>query len=116
MAKTMLIMPILFLIVFLVPIVVGVFVYKDALSRGMDAILWALVAALTPSFVGLIIYMIARSDSSKTCLRCGRHIKDDFKICPYCNHSVNLRCSQCGKEVASDWKICPYCKNELDQY
>jgi len=116
MQKTMMIMPIFFLLVLIVPILVGVFVYKDASSRGMDAILWALVAALAPSFVGLIIYMIVRSNSSKTCLRCGRHISNDFKVCPYCNHSLYLRCSQCGKEVASDWKVCPYCKNELQQY
>jgi Ni/Fe-hydrogenase subunit HybB-like protein len=46
-----------------IPILIGVFVYRDA-SRRQDCspILWALVAALVPAYVGLIVYLIVRND------------------------------------------------------
>ncbi|MEG1469758.1 MAG: hypothetical protein RSC31_03865 [Anaerovoracaceae bacterium] len=45
-----------------VPIVIGVFVYKDAIKRETNPWLWTIVAALTPSFIGLIVYLIVRND------------------------------------------------------
>ena len=51
------------LVALIIPITVGVLVYRDADKR-MDCNpwLWALIAALAPSFVGLIIYLIIRND------------------------------------------------------
>jgi hypothetical protein len=56
-----------FLFVFMcamaIPLLVGVLVYRDAAKRvDCNPWLWALIAALAPSFVGLIIYLIVRSD------------------------------------------------------
>ena len=56
-----------FLLVFLcalaIPLLVGVLVYRDADKRvDCNPWLWALIAALAPSFVGLIIYLIIRGD------------------------------------------------------
>ena len=46
-----------------IPLLVGVLVYRDAAKRvDCNPWLWALIAALAPSFVGLIIYLIIRSD------------------------------------------------------
>lgn len=46
-----------------IPLVVGILVYRDADKReGCNPWLWALIAALAPSFVGLIIYLIIRGD------------------------------------------------------
>lgn len=43
------------------PILVGVLVYRDAQRQAMDPpILWALVSALAPSFLGLIVYVVVR--------------------------------------------------------
>lgn len=61
----------LFLCVFLlvllcalaIPLLVGILVYCDADKRvDCNPLLWALIAALAPSFVGLIIYLIIRKD------------------------------------------------------
>jgi hypothetical protein len=46
-----------------VPILIGVFVYRDAARRqDCSPILWALVAALVPACIGLIVYLIIRND------------------------------------------------------
>ena len=42
-----------------VAIILGVWVYKDAEERGMEAALWLLIVLLT-GIVGLIIYLIVR--------------------------------------------------------
>ena len=46
-----------------VPILIGYFVYKDADKR-VDTIpiLWALLSALAPFYIGLVIYLIVRKD------------------------------------------------------
>ena len=46
-----------------IPLLVGILVYRDANKRvDCNPWLWALIAALAPSFVGLIIYLIIRGD------------------------------------------------------
>lgn len=43
------------------PLIIGLLVYRDAKDQAMDPpILWALVSALAPSFIGLIIYVVIR--------------------------------------------------------
>ena len=46
-----------------IPLLVGILVYRDADKRvDCNPWPWALIAALAPSFVGLIIYLIIRGD------------------------------------------------------
>ena len=52
-----------FLCALAIPLLVGILVYRDADKRvDCNPWLWALIAALAPSFVGLIIYLIIRGD------------------------------------------------------
>lgn len=51
----------LLLLFFAIPIFVGFYVYKDASSHGMKAILWALLSIVTPGLLGLVLYFIART-------------------------------------------------------
>ncbi|MHA1209022.1 MAG: PLDc N-terminal domain-containing protein [Candidatus Freyarchaeota archaeon] len=44
---------------FLVAILLGVWVYRDARDRGMEAALWLLIVLLTGP-LGLIIYLMVR--------------------------------------------------------
>lgn len=92
---------------------IAVFVYRDAKKRGMNPWLWALVSLFGPNFIGLIIYLIVRSNYGKKCLSCGKQVNPDFQVCPYCGSSLKEKCSKCGREVASDWNVCPHCNNEL---
>lgn len=97
-----------------IPISIAVFVYKDAKMRGMEPILWALVAALIPSFIGLIIYLIVRSGHSAWhCARCGAPVEEQYAVCPQCGAALKSRCPSCGRYVQPDWHICAYCSADL---
>ncbi len=95
--------------------VVGVFVYRDARRRGMNAPLWTLVVILVPSFIGLIVYLLARNSlpEGNQCVKCGTSVNDTFLACPKCGAELAAPCPGCGKQVSREWKVCPYCKAEL---
>ncbi len=58
-----LLIPVILLFALGLPILIGVCVYRDARKRvDCSPLLWALVAALVPSFIGLVIYLIIRRD------------------------------------------------------
>ena len=44
----------------IITILIAVWVYKDAKSRGMNGVLWAILAIIIPYFIGIIIYLIVR--------------------------------------------------------
>ncbi|MCK4478023.1 PLDc N-terminal domain-containing protein [Candidatus Bathyarchaeota archaeon] len=48
---------------FLIAILLCVWVYRDAESRGMNGTLWLIIVLITGIF-GLIIYLIVRKDKS----------------------------------------------------
>ncbi|MFP4697494.1 MAG: zinc ribbon domain-containing protein [Eubacteriales bacterium] len=99
----------------LIIIGLGVFVFVDAPKYNMNKWLWILVVCLTPNFIGLIIYLLIRSNNKKEkCIRCNNEIKKDFNICPYCEHDLRLKCSNCKKEISEEWKVCPYCENLIN--
>ena len=56
---------IIILIPFIILILIAVWVYRDAESRGMSGILWLLIVIFVPYFIGLIIYLIVRRDHPK---------------------------------------------------
>ena len=62
-----------------IPVLVGVYVWRDASRRGMNAPLWTLVAALAPAFIGLIIYLLVRGSWP------------------------DLRCPACGAQAEREW-------------
>jgi RNA polymerase subunit RPABC4/transcription elongation factor Spt4 len=105
-------MPMLLFTVIYIAVVASL-VYKDAKSRGLDPWLWATVATFVPFFLGIIIYLIVRSNGKASCEGCGRPIRSDYRICPYCGHRREAVCPQCARPVSADWKICPYCEKKL---
>ena len=55
--------PIVLIISVGIPVIIGVLVYRDAKKRvDCKPILWALVAALAPCCIGLILYLVIRKD------------------------------------------------------
>jgi len=92
------------------PILIGVYVYRDAHNRGMNAALWTLIAALAPSGIGLIIYLVVRSDyNSFECPNCKAPILEEYATCPKCGTSLKAKCTNCGKAIASGWQNCAHC-------
>ena len=53
------------LVVLIMPVVIAVFVYRDAEERGMEPKIWMMVAAFLPFCIGLIIYLIKRRQYPK---------------------------------------------------
>jgi RNA polymerase subunit RPABC4/transcription elongation factor Spt4 len=94
-------------------LLVGTLVYRDAARRGMDPWLWATIAAFVPFFIGIVIYLVMRSSAQGRCSQCGRSVRADFRVCPYCGQPQSLQCPQCHQPVAVDWKACPHCGRSL---
>lgn len=98
-----------------VPILVGVYVYRDANKRGMNAVLWMLVAILTPSLLGLIIYLLVRNNySDLTCPKCDTRVEESFVVCPTCRTRLRPTCPSCATPVQPAWQVCPHCGTSLE--
>lgn len=49
--------------VFIISILIAIWVYRDAESRGMSGVLW-LIVVLIAGIIGLIIYLVVRKDKT----------------------------------------------------
>lgn len=97
-------------------IIIGIYVYNDAKKRGMNTLLWTLIAILAPGFIGLIIYLIVRSDHPDlSCPKCSKPISEDFTVCPHCGTSLKEFCLKCNFPLNPGWLICPNCGQTLTQ-
>lgn len=114
--RTFLFLPVallLFCIGIAIPVWIGVYVYKDAKKRNMDAVLWTIVTVLLPSLIGLIIYIIVRPNMNWKCPTCQNVIRDDFSVCPYCEQTLKAKCKNCQTPIRRDWSHCPTCGKEI---
>lgn len=113
--KFMLILfPSIFVFIGLIFGAIGVFVYRDAASRGLNAWMWVTIVVFVPNLLGLIIYLIMRGNHTKACLNCGKPVSPEFNNCPFCGSSQRSACPGCGHGVSPEWKVCPHCKHELE--
>jgi hypothetical protein len=88
-------------VIWIVWLVLAIWVYKDAESRGMSGALWALIVFFL-GLIGLIIYILVRSSSTgpqqqqpagtgRVCPACGRPIPMDAQVCPYCGKDFRVK-------------------------
>lgn len=88
---------ILCLLALAVEVCLGVWTYRDAKSRGLEAGVWTAVVVLVPSFVGLLLYLLV-----------GRHRVADaplWAFCPSCGAKTEAGrpyCSSCGSGLAAE--------------
>ncbi len=118
----------LFLILFIIPfvillftvpvVIIGIYVYRDAKNRRMNAFLWTVVAVLAPSFIGLIAYLIVRGGySNLKCPCCNAPVMEEYVVCPRCGAKLKPACPNCAASVEPNWKLCPMCAQHLpEQY
>lgn len=98
------------------PVLIGVYVYRDAKSRGMNAVLWTLIALLAPTLIGLLIYLLVRgSYSNLRCARCGAPVTVQYVSCPQCGARLRATCPGCAAPVEPGWKVCPRCAAPLPE-
>ena len=104
----------LMIIVALLPLLIGVYVYRDAKRRGMNAALWTLIAILAPSLIGFIIYLLVRGNySNLKCPRCNATVTEQYVVCPKCGAKLKPSCPNCSTPVEPDWTVCPKCAQPL---
>jgi len=92
---------------------IGVFVYNDSKSRGMEPLLWVIVAVLVPYFIGLIAYLLIRHPIQVTCPSCGSRVSADASFCPRCGKGLRLLCAKCQQPIVSGSRFCPSCGSEV---
>ena len=104
----------LMIIVALLPLLIGVYVYRDSKRRGMNAVLWTLIAILAPSLIGFIIYLLVRGNySNLKCPRCDAKVTEQYVVCPKCGAKLKPSCPNCSTLVEMDWTVCPKCAQPL---
>lgn len=117
MASTVILVPIFWLMIIIltaVPVLLGVFVYRDAKARGMEPLLWTLLAIFAPGFIGLIVYLVVRRDHFKLmCPGCGGEVQQTFVSCPTCGQKLSANCANCGTALSPEWRLCPQCGGEV---
>ncbi len=99
-----------------VSVLIGVYVYRDARRRGMNAALWTLIAVAAPVLIGFIIYLLIRGNyPDLQCPQCGGPVTEQYAVCPRCGAKLRPVCPACSFPVETDWKVCPQCATPLDR-
>lgn len=107
----------IYVLVLMLPLLIGIYVYRDAKRRGMNAALWTLIAILAPSLIGFIIYLLIRGNySDMKCPNCDTRVTEQFVVCPKCGTKLRPSCPNCMTAIESDWKVCPKCAQPLPEY
>ena len=85
---------IIFLVIFIISIIgafilLGMWTYHDAKSRGLNAPLWTLIVLLGQNFIGLIVYLlVGRRETKIHCDNCNAVIQCNSKYCSSCGSTV----------------------------
>ena len=99
-----------------IPAFIGVYVYRDALQRGMNPLLWTLIVVLAPAFIGLVIYLLTRgSYPDLKCPECSTSVAEQYAVCPQCGTRLKDTCPSCGFASEPGWVVCPKCASPLPE-
>ncbi len=80
--------PLVVLVLLYICIVAPV-VYRDASRRDLDPWLWTSVATFLPYLLGVILYLVRRTDGGRRCPGCGKPAAPDWQVCPTCRHELH---------------------------
>ena len=89
------------------------YVNRDSRRRGMNPVLWTVIAILIPNGLGIILYFVLRQPRQKACPQCGNAIQTGFNFCPRCNYKLSPSCPHCQRLVGEADVYCPYCGTSL---
>ena len=116
-----------------------VWTYRDIRERTRDSwSQWVSVALVVLfNFPGLFLYLILRPretlaeayerrieaealmrdlpEERAACTRCGRSVKESFRLCPYCRTALRQECKSCNELLELAWVACPHCGAEGPQ-
>jgi hypothetical protein len=91
------------------------YVYGDARRRGMNQLLWTLLALFIPYAVGVILYFILREPVPVPCPSCATPARKGHAYCANCGAAVRTACPQCRQPVEAGWRNCASCGQPLRQ-
>lgn len=91
------------------------YVWADAKRRGMNAVLWVLLAIFIPNLIGIILYFILREPLPVPCPSCEAPVGKDLACCASCGTAVRPACPQCHRPSESGWTHCGHCGAALPQ-
>jgi hypothetical protein len=102
------------LVVFILPVLVAYialicYIYQDAGRRGMQQVLWTLLALFVPSGIGVVLYFILRQPLLVYCAYCRTAIQPGLAYCPRCGHTLAATCPQCRRVCQAGWSHCGWC-------
>lgn len=96
------------------PTIVGMYVYRNARTNGMNSKKWTTLSALLPCFSGFIIYLLVRRNvQSVECHNCGTPVQESTTICPGCLNKLQAVCDSCQYPIKDDWDVCPKCGSQI---
>ena len=89
------------------------YVFADAKRRGMNHVLWTLLAIFIPNAIGIILYFILREPIPVPCPSCGAPARKGHAFCAGCGAAVRAACPQCRQPVEPGWRNCAGCGASL---
>jgi hypothetical protein len=85
------------------------YVYGDARRRGMNHILWTLLAIFIPNAIGIILYFILREPVPVPCPACAAPARRGHAFCACCGTAVRPACPSCRQPVEPGAHNCTGC-------
>jgi hypothetical protein len=85
------------------------YVFADARRRGMNHVLWTLLAIFIPNAIGIILYFILRDPIAVPCPSCSAPARKGHAYCAACGTAVRPACPQCHQPVEPGWRNCARC-------
>lgn len=78
--------------VFSIVIDIIVWIYKDSKARGVEPLLWVLIAIFGSPLIGLILYLaIGRKEEKVQCYNCGIMVMKSAKFCNNCGNAIQCK-------------------------
>jgi hypothetical protein len=100
--------------VLLTAIGMWIYIYRDSRLRGMNQLLWTLIAIFTPNMVGIIIYFLARKPLLMECPSCRAQVDPQLIHCPHCGQLLKKKCPTCSAVLESNFRYCGTCGKGVD--
>lgn len=89
------------------------YVWGDARRRGMNHVLWTLLALFIPYAVGIVLYFVLRDPLPVPCPACAAPARKGHAFCACCGAAVRAACPGCRQPVEPGWRNCPACGQAL---
>lgn len=109
----MVIHPITIVLLAIVLITQGTWVFLDARKRGENYWLWGLFCLFSTP-VNPLIYLLVTRMKKIQCPDCGQTIRKWDSSCPSCGGGTSL-CPSCHYQAQVGWAYCPQCGCKIEQ-